>query len=338
MAAGFDGIDGTLQNFLRCETIGTRTVDQFRRRVVRNLLDERRKTILESIDEITMAAEDWIRIDLLDEIAGRIKRRFAPHVIQNETAFDASDFAAFHGMPAFDVVTGGQMADSTRFEFDVHRHGRPDRTARGLRDEGLDGDDIAAEMAHDIDGMRIQSLYHIERRTLVGVLDPHGHVDEKLLADETVVNPFLRDFRRFRETVVEVDAEATIVFFRGGDHHFRFGNRVADRLFAENMAARFKSLNGGEEMVGAVFDAAGGDGDDVWLDGGQHGWRIIKALHAKALRSCVATIFTDVANGDEIRHRIGFMQIGMAVPDGAAADDRYSNRCFHNGYVEKRLM
>ena len=30
---------------------------------------------------------------------------------------------------------------------------------------------------------------------------------EKLLADETIVNPFLGDFRRFRETVVEVDAE-----------------------------------------------------------------------------------------------------------------------------------
>ena len=72
LTAGFDGVDGTLQNFLRGKAVGTGTIDLFRRRVVRNLLDERGKTVLEGIDEVTMTAEDRIRINLFDEIAGRI--------------------------------------------------------------------------------------------------------------------------------------------------------------------------------------------------------------------------------------------------------------------------
>src|SRR5439155_1725629 len=75
----------------------------------------------------------------------------------------------------------------------------PDRSARGFGGEALHGFDVAAEVAHDIDGVRMQRLDLKIRRALGRILDPHAHVAEEQVAELSVVDPLFRQLRGSRE-------------------------------------------------------------------------------------------------------------------------------------------
>ena len=67
--------------------------------------------------------------------------------------------------------------------------GGPDAAARGVRGKALHGLDIAAEVAHDIHRVRVQRLDLEVGRALVGIHDPHAHVDEEQVAEAAFVLP-----------------------------------------------------------------------------------------------------------------------------------------------------
>ena len=105
-----------------------------------------------------------------------------------------------------------------------------------------------------------------------------------------------------------------------GDHLLGFGDLVADRLFAQHVAAGFERLHGGLVVVAAVLIAAGGDADQVGLQGGQHlrGRRRRRARPAR--RGVIGAVFLDIADADQFGQRVLFVDHGMAVADRPHAD------------------
>ncbi len=268
---------------MRRKSIGAGAIDQFRRGIVSYLLDEGSQSHLEGIDEVSVPSEHGIGIDLLDWVSGGVEGRFAPHVLEHEPSLDAGDFAAFHGMAALNVVAGGKMPDCAGRELDVHRHRGPNLASRGLGYESLDCGDVAGKVPHHVNRMGIERLDHVVRRAFVGIFDPHRHVDEELLSDQAVVNPFLCDLCGFCESMVEVNAQAAIVFFRCFDHFLCFWDRIADWFFAEDVATCLERLDRWEVMVRAVFDSARRDRDNSRLDRLEHGRRIVESRYSESL-------------------------------------------------------
>jgi len=77
---------------------------------------------------------------------------------RNKPPAGASDFAAFHGVAALDVVAAGQRSHHAVLESHVEGCRAPDLSPRGLGGKAVHGFDVAAEIAHDIHSMRVQAL------------------------------------------------------------------------------------------------------------------------------------------------------------------------------------
>src|SRR5690606_1290053 len=114
--------------------------------------------VSERIFKITMPAEDWIRIDRLLQIPGRVERDLPPHVLQHKPPVRPRNLASLHRMAALDVVGAGQPADHAVPELHAEMSRAPDLSPGRLCGEALHGFDVAAEMTHDIDCVRVQSL------------------------------------------------------------------------------------------------------------------------------------------------------------------------------------
>ena len=105
-----------------------------------------------------MPPKTGLVVDGLLQIAGRIERHLAVHVVDDEAPIDAGHFAALHGVAALDVVAAGQVADRAVLEAHVEDGRGPDGAARRLGGEAVHGLDVAAEVAHDVDGVGVQRL------------------------------------------------------------------------------------------------------------------------------------------------------------------------------------
>src|SRR5687768_17619041 len=106
------------------------------------------------------------------------------------------------------INRAGQMADRAGSELHVERQSTPaNRAPRRFRHEALHALNVAAEKAHDINGMRMQRADVLPRRRLVGIIDPQRHVNEKRFAQLAISLQLLQSFGGGREAMVQIDAE-----------------------------------------------------------------------------------------------------------------------------------
>src|SRR5947207_3345754 len=99
---------------------------------------------------------------------------------------------AWAGRPCYEILTTVRFSNDAVLEFQAEMRRAPDRSAGGFGGETLHGLDVAAEVAHDIDGVRVQRLDLKVGRALGGVFDPHAHVAEQQLAELSLVDPLFR--------------------------------------------------------------------------------------------------------------------------------------------------
>ncbi len=111
------------------EAVGAGGVDVLRGGVGVELFDEAGEAVAEGVAEVAHAAEEGVGVDGFFEVAGGVEGGFAEHVVDDESAFEAGDFAAFHGVAAFDVVGAGEVAEGAVFEAHVELGGGPDGSA-----------------------------------------------------------------------------------------------------------------------------------------------------------------------------------------------------------------
>ncbi len=303
------------------EALCAGAVDLIGRDAFGDLFQELVDAVAECVLEVAHPAEDRIGVDAFLEVARRIERRLAPHVLDDKAPVGSGDFAAFHGMPAFDVVGGGQPADRAVLEAHAEVRGGDDFPSRRSGAEALHGLDVAAEVAHDVHRVGIERLDHVVGRTLRRIFDPQRHVDEQQMPDAAFILPLLCQIRGGREAVVEVDGVAHAHPPRRRHHRFALFDLVADGLFAEDVTARFERLHRRQIVVARIFVAARGDAAQIGLERRQHGWRIVERGDAQARRRCVCPLAVDVAHADQLGERVFLVNSGMAIADGPHADD-----------------
>ena len=191
----------------------------------------------------------------------------------------------------------------------------------GFGGEALHRLDVAAEVAHDVDRVRVQRLDLEVGRALARVHDPHAHVDEEQVAEAALVLPLLGQQRGRGEAVVEVDAVADALLLRLGDHLLGLGDLVGDRLLAQDVAAGLEGLHGGQVMVAAVLVAAGGDAAQVGPERVEHLLDVVaKAGTPKRGRGLRRRAPCGIAHADQFGQRVFLVEHGMAVADGTQAD------------------
>ena len=74
---------------------------------------------------------------------------------------------------------------------------------------------------------------------------------------------------------------------------------VGDRLFAQDVQAGFQTLNGRFEVVTAIFDACGRDGDRIELLVLEKVVDAVVSRDVVTLCRFVCAFFDDVADGDQ---------------------------------------
>src|SRR6185437_3084912 len=131
-----------------------------------HLFEKLVNAIAKRVLEIAHPAEERIGIADFLEIPSRVQNELPPHVVKDESPAGAGDFAAFHRVAALDVVASRESADGAVFEFHAEMRRRPDLPARRFSRKALHSLDVAAEIAHDIDRVRMQRLDLIVRRAL----------------------------------------------------------------------------------------------------------------------------------------------------------------------------
>ena len=89
---------------IRGQPISARPVDIRRRHTRVHLLDEAADARAEGVDEVAEAAESRVRVDLLDQVARRVQRRLAPHVLEHEPPADPDDYVPPPARPDLDAA------------------------------------------------------------------------------------------------------------------------------------------------------------------------------------------------------------------------------------------
>ena len=218
-------------------------------------------------------------------------------------------------MAALDIVGTGQPTDHPILELHAEMGGGPDGPAGSGRGKALHRIHIAAEIAHDVDRVRVQGLDLEIGRAFRRVLDPHAHIDKEQMSQLAFILPSFGQPGGRGKAVVQVDAIAKLLFAGLGHHLLRFGDLIADRFFPQNMAAGLQSLHGGQIVIAAVFIPTRGDAAHVRMQAVQHLLRIIKSGHAQAGSGRICPVFLNITHPDQFGQGIGLIHISMAVAD-----------------------
>ena len=173
--------------------------------------------------------------------------------------------------------------------------------------------------------MRVQRAHVKMGRCLVGIVDPHRHIDHVDFAEAAAQHPFFRQRGGGCEAVIEVDAVAQVVLTGERDHLFGFGDAVGDRLFTEHGIARGQQLHGRRVVVAAVFGAGGRDAGGIKFDAAfEQGLHRVESLTAEGLSRFVGAFLNDVADGDDFRFWMIGVTASVIVADPAHADNGYA--------------
>ena len=160
------------------------------------------------------------------------------------------------------------------------------------------------------------------RRGLVGVVDPHRHVDHVQLPQPALLEPLPGLHRRRREPVVEVDAVGQ-AHLAGQPHQAAgLGDLVGDRLLPQHRDPRLQQLHRRRVVVAAVLhprrgDAGGVDGEAAV----EHAADAVERLRPVGRGRRVGPLLADVAHGHHLGVGVGLVAPGVVVADAAHPHD-----------------
>ena len=226
-------------------------------------------------------------------------------------------------MAGVGVVAAGQMADDAIFELQVHLGIRPANAPRCMVEKGVHSFYIAAEKAHDVERVGVQGANVKPRRGLVGIANPHRHVDQQQMAELAFIDPLFGLGRRWHKAVVEVDAIIDTLFLRLFDHGASLNNIIRDRLFAQHVEPSFQTLHGRLIMIAAILYPSATNADRVQLLVFEQFFHAVIGAHAVTLRRFVGALLVNITNGHQIGQGVGLINGGMGVANVAQADHGY---------------
>jgi hypothetical protein len=186
---------------------------------------------------------------------------------------------------------------------------------------------IAAEVAHDVQRVRMQRAHVEPGRSLVGIADPHRHVDQQQVAQAAFLDPLFGFGGGRHKTMVEVDAVVDALFVRLCHHLSRLLDVVRDRLFAQDVQPGFQTLHRRGEVIAAVLHARRADAHGVELLVFEHLFDAVIGAHAVACGGLVGAFGDDVTHGDQLGQRVGLIDRRMGVADVAQADHSHFQHC-----------
>ena len=212
------------------------------------------------------------------------------------------------------------MADDAILKFDVDLHVGIADAPRRFVEERLDTRHIATIIAHHIDRMGMERTGMEPGGGLVGVADPHGHVDQQQVAQLAFRHPLFRLGCRRHKAVVEVDAIVDALLIGLAHHLARLFDLVGDGLFSQHMFARLQTLHGRLIMVAAIFFAGATNAHGVDLFVFEQILDAVIGFDAITGRRLVGTFLDNVANRDQFDSGVGLIDGGMGVANPTQTD------------------
>ena len=235
------------------------------------------------------------------------------------------------------AALGDEVAHAAVGELDVDRVDGQHRVLGGaaharLVQEGLHGDDVAAEVAHDREGMRAEGLQvrigHLPllRHHLVvaglGAVEAHLVDAVNQLAHLAVQLALLRVLGGLGEVVVQVAAQIQLVLRSVGHQLAGLAHVGADGLLAQHGLLVVQRDHGRLKVHGAVLIAGGGDRNHVDLGHGlQHFLFAVEGAAMEFLGGLVGLFLNQVAHGHQVGQGVVEVALGVGIADAAHTDD-----------------